>query len=418
MIKARRRSYSRKIIRNLYINDSLSCAALTLIIEKSVPVTTQLLNSLVEEGYVQETGYAQSTGGRKPVMYALNPNILYVISVAMDQFETRIAILNLKNEFFSPVEKFELILTNNDEALSLLTNKIEAVIARSGLPKERFAGVGIGMPGFIDVRNGINHSYLSTNGKSIATLISDKLELPVFIDNDSSIIAQGELQFGTARKSKNAMVVNVGWGIGLGLILNGELYRGHNGFAGEFSHMPLFANDKLCSCGKSGCLETEASLAVVVEKAVEGLKGGRVTRMKDLKKDDLEKAWFSITKAANEGDQFAVELISDAGYKIGKGIAILIHLFNPETIILSGRGYTAGKIMIPPMQQAINEYCIPHLSRHITIKISELKYDAALIGAAAFVMDNYGREISATESDGKASKLKVAINNQHHKVSN
>jgi predicted NBD/HSP70 family sugar kinase len=396
------------IIKNLYVKKALSCAQLSMRIKKSLPVTIQLLTSLLEEGYVIETGYASSTGGRKPVMYALNPDILYIISVAMDQYVTRIAIMNMKNEFVTPVEKYELPLLNNNNALALLVEKIEHIINISGIPKSKFVGIGIGMPGFIDVKRGLNHTYLFTEGKSITAHVSEKIKIPVFIDNDSSIIALAELKFGSARETKNAMVVNVGWGVGLGVILNGELYRGHNGFAGEFSHIPLLFNGKLCTCGKSGCLETEASLLIVVARAIEGLRTGQVTKLKELPSDDLGQALLKTIKAAHEGDQFAIGILSDSGYTIGRGIAILIHLFNPEFVILSGRGSAAGKILVTPIQQAINEYCIPSLAEYTSIKISALGDDAELIGAAALVMENYEKGAAGTGIKVRLPEMEIA----------
>ena len=188
------------------------------------------------------------------------------------------------------------------------------------------------------------------------------------------------------------MVINIGWGIGLRLILSGELFRGHDGFAGEFSHIPLFNNGKLCSCGKSGCLETETSLLTIVEKAKEGLNSGRLTKLNKESFEHIERAIENIMEAAQDGDRYAVELFTEAGYNIGRGVAILIHLLNPETVILSGRGSLAGKVLMAPIQQAINEYCIPRLSHSTGIEISTIGYMAELIGAAALVMENFEKE--------------------------
>jgi len=182
--------------------------------------------------------------------------------------------------------------------------------------------------------------------------------------------------------------VNIGWGIGLGMIVNGELFRGHDGFAGEFSHIPLFMNGKLCSCGKSGCLETETSLLMIAEKAKQGLKAGRASLLNQLSLETFEEIHENILFAAIRGDQFAVELLSEAGYNIGRGIAILIHLFNPELVVLSGRGSLAGKIWQAPIQQAINEHCIPRLASNTEIEMSTMGYEAALIGAAALVIEH------------------------------
>ncbi len=384
--------YRRKILKELYFGANLSCADLYTKIKKSFPVITKLLNELVEEGAVVETGYATSTGGRRPLTYAINADIMYVVSVAMDQFITRMVVVDMKNNFVSKVEKFELNLAEDLRPLETITAKIEEVIQTSGVEKNKILGIGIGMPGFVDAEKGVNYTFLTASDGTISKHITDKIGIPAFIDNDSSLVALAELRFGEAIHKKNAMVINIGWGIGLGLILNGELFRGNNGFAGEFSHIPLFTNNKLCSCGKSGCLETETSLVTIIEKAKEGLNSGRLSKLAAESLEPIEHAIEVIMKAAQQGDRFAIELFTEAGYNIGRGVAILIHILNPEIVILSGRGSSAGKVLKAPIQQAINEYCIPRLSHNTSIEISTIGYMAELIGAAALVMENFEKE--------------------------
>ena len=351
-----------------------------------------MVNELIKENDIVETGYAPSTGGRRPQMYSLRPDRVYTVAVAMDQLFTRIVIMDMQRSYVSAVEKFELHLGKNPRVLEVLAEKIDEHIHRLGIKKDRLAGIGIGMPGFVDSKKGINYSFLGGE-RSISQYIMEKTGVRTTIENDSSLIALAELNFGAAYHKKSAMVINLGWGIGLGLILNGELFRGGNGFAGEFSHLPLFSNNKLCSCGKSGCLETEASLLVVVEKAKEGIAAGRVTMLtRHQLADNLDLASQAVISAAGKGDKFAVELLSESGYNIGRGVAILIHLLNPETIVLGGRGAAAGKIWQTAIQQALNEHCIPRLAAGTEIQISSLGYDAELIGASALVMDNYEKE--------------------------
>lgn len=387
--------YKRMVLRNLYFTEMLSCADLAQRIDKSLPLTMRILGELVEGGYVLETGYAPSSGGRRPLMYSVRPDMMYIVAVAMDQYVTRIVIMDMANKYVSPIEKFELPLSKTPESVNILTNKIEEVIAASGISKDKIAGVGVGMPGFVNASKGINYTFLTSfDGGSIVDHISSRIDLPVFIDNDSSLIALSELRFGSARGHKNVMVVNIGWGVGLGLIVNEELFRGNNGFAGEFSHIPLFSNGRLCQCGKMGCLETETSLGVVVDKAKEGLRNGEISILNHsiLNDQSPEHCCEAIMAAARKGDRFAVKLFSEAGYNIGRGVAILIHVLNPELIILSGRGSLAGKIWEAPIQHALNEHCIPRLASNTEIKISSLGYEAELIGAAALVMENYEKE--------------------------
>ncbi|MEO8764033.1 MAG: ROK family protein [Ginsengibacter sp.] len=389
----KKKLFRNKILKELYFEDNLSCVELSDRINKSFPITARLIEELMAKNLVIETGYARSTGGRRPLTYSIQKDVMYVVSVAMDQFVTKIAVMDMQNKFVSPIQKIVLPLPENPDALDVLVEKIALVIEMSGIPREKFIGVGIGMPGFVDVKKGVNYSFLQLpNNKSITAHISAKTGLPVYIDNDSSLIALAEFYFGEARGENNVMVVNIGWGIGLGLILNGKLFRGHEGFAGEFSHIPLFLNGKLCWCGKVGCLETETSLLLIIEKAREGIKSGKLSTLNSLPFDNLELAYDGITKAVSDGNQFVIELFSKAGYNIGKGVAILIHLLNPKKIILSGRGSSAGQIWRAPIQHALNEHCIPRLYQSTHIEISTLGIHAELIGAAALVMENYEEE--------------------------
>ena len=168
------------------------------------------------------------------------------------------------------------------------------------------------------------------------------------------------------------MVINLGWGIGLGMIVNGELFRGRNGFAGEFSHIPLSEDGDMCNCGKRGCLEAEASMLVVSKRAITGINEGRITSLKQIDEAHSKPMADAIMEAALKGDQFVIGLFADAGYKIGKALATLIHIMNPQAIVLSGRGAKIGKILMAPIQQALHKYCIPRLSRGTELLISEL----------------------------------------------
>ncbi len=389
MLLNKQSAYKRKIFKHLYFSGSLSSAELSELTEKSLPVTTRAINEMIQEGSVMETGFALSTGGRRPQMFSLKPDQVYIVSVAMDQLITRIALIDINNNVVGKVEKIELVLPHNPDALKQLTGHISDFLQKTEIDKSKIFGIGIGMPGFIDVSKGINHSFLKNGGGNIVDHIGSITGLPVLIDNDSSLIALAEFRLGSARNWQNVMVINIGWGVGLGMILNGELFRGHNGFAGEFSHIPVFTNNKLCSCGKTGCLETETSLLVVVEKAVKSLQSGASTHLKDLSLDFPENAAKKIMDAALQGDKLAVEILSEAAYNIGRGIAILIHLLNPELIVLSGRGSIGGRLWTTPIQQAINELCIPKIAENTELLISSLGYKAELIGAAALVMEHY-----------------------------
>lgn len=383
-----------QILSALYFDGKLSSVELSSLLGKSIPHVTKLLMELIEAGFIRDAGLSPSSGGRRAQVYSLKADAFYIVAVAMDQLYTKIVVTDVQNNPVMPVETHALTLYSNAAAHVELVHLINTVIERSGISRHRVAGIGIGMPGFINTKLGINYSFLQpAGGESVNDYLRRELDLPVYIDNDSSLVALSELKFGLARNKADVMVINVGWGIGLGMIVNGVLFRGFTGYAGELSHIPISDSDTLCECGKRGCLETEASLKVITEKAMKGTLEGSVS---GLKYDDRpEQMSEAIMVAANKGDQYAIELLSDMGYKLGKAIAILIHIVNPELIVLSGRGADAGKILLAPIQQALNKYCIPRLSEFTGVKVSLLGRKAELAGAAALVMEHLARPETA-----------------------
>lgn len=381
------------ITKCLYFDKAMSCAELSELFDKSIPSIAKAVNELIEQGFVVEQGYAPSSGGRRPLMYAINADAMYILAIAMDQINTRIQLVDLRNQPVAEMMMFELKLAGNDSALNNLVEYINQYLDSCSALKDKITGIGIGMPGFIDPAKGKNYTYLNSGERSLSQYISEETGLPTYIDNDSSLIALAEQKFGIAKWQKEVMVINLSWGIGLGMIVNGELFRGRNGFAGEFSHIPLSEDGALCDCGKRGCLEAEASMLVVSTKAIEGIEQGRVTSLKVTGSAQSKQMGDAIMTAANNGDQFAIELFSDSGYKIGKALAILIHIMNPQVIVLSGRGAKVAKILLAPIQQALHKYCIPRLSGGTELLVSELGFDAELIGAAILVMENFDKEV-------------------------
>lgn len=377
----------KNIIKALFLANTLSLSQTSKKIGKSHSLTMKLVSELVKEGILIEKGLAPSSGGRRPQTHSLKPDTFYLVAVSMDQFVSRVALLDANCNKVMPIHQFELKLANNAAALETLTIAIERMIQTAPVPQRRILGIGIGMPGFISAEKGANYTFL---GENVRACIKERTGYPTFIENDSSTIALAEYRYGLALHEKNAMIVNLSWGIGLGMLIQGKLFRGNDGFAGEFSHIPLFKNGKLCSCGKTGCLETETSLSYMINRATSEIKDGRASYLAHtlLESYDHDTIAQKFIDAAILGDSLVIEIISSAAYNIGRGIAILMHLINPGKIILCGRLSAAGKVWLAPIQQAINEFCIPKLVHNTKIEISELGYDAELMGAATLIIEN------------------------------
>jgi predicted NBD/HSP70 family sugar kinase len=377
------------VIKALYFNGPVGCSEVSKIAGFSIPNAQKNINELIEEGIVIEKGFASSKGGRKPLLYALIPDKFYILSVAVNQFFTKIGLVNLENELIGKTDRFEFNLYDKSSTTDRLVGKINDFIAGLTIETAKICAIGISIPGFVDVEQGINKIFLNDTGKSLRDYIAQHTGYSTFIDNDSSAIALAELKFGIGREKKEVMVLNIGWGIGLGMIVKGEIFRGFSGFAGEFSHIPLFKNDKICSCGKRGCLETEVSLILIEQEAAEAIKNGQTTSI--IADDNGQVSIDSIIAEAKSGDDLAIKLISNAGYQIGRALAVLVHIMNPQAIVLSGKGSEAGKLWLAPIQQALNELCIPVLLNDSEVVLSALGSTAQLIGGAALVIENMER---------------------------
>lgn len=378
------------IIKYLYYKKTLSLTDLSKLTQRSLPLVTATVNSLIADKYIKKTGLAPSTGGRRPLMFLNNPaKKKYVVAVAMDQFITRLVIYNLANEMVLPLQILDLNISEDPQALAKLSAFIVDCIKKSGFNKDSLIGIGIGMPGLVNAEKGINNSYLPTpDDSSLGDYLRQESDLPVYIDNDSSLITLAELHFGEAVGTQDALVVNVGWGTGLGIIMKGNLYRGSSGYAGEFSHIPLSNTNNLCSCGKRGCLEVDTSLWVMVEKAKSALAEGAESSLKKLFSDTSKHEGEHFLDAVIQQDPLAISILSTACFQLGKGLSTLIHILNPESIVLSGRGARAGKMLLPSIQQAINEFCIPRIADQSTIVLSTLADNAELLAAASLVVEN------------------------------
>ncbi|HWW43129.1 ROK family protein [Pedobacter sp.] len=376
-----------EIIKELYHKKVLSLKELSELTKKSLPLVTSVVNSLIEEEYIIEQGLAPSTGGRRPHLFLLNhQKQKFLAAVAMDQMISQMAIYDLSGQSVYGVQQINLDISS-PEATNILTDFIEKNLQQSGLDYKDILGVGIGMPGFVNEAEGVNESYLIAEGSNLRDLLTQRLKLPVYLDNDSSLIAMAELRFGASVGKKDVMVVNIGWGTGLGIIVDGKLYRGSTGYAGEFSHIPLSNSNNLCACGKRGCLEVDTSLLVMVDKAKKEISGGAASSMKQLFNDNAKEAAEHFLDAVVKQDPLAVSILSGAAFQIGKGLAVLIHIMNPEQIVLSGRGARAGKMLLPSIQQAINEFCIPRISEQTQIALSKLGEQAELLAAASLLVE-------------------------------
>ncbi len=362
---------------------------LSKIMHLTVPTVGKLVEELLGKHIVMVKGKAESSGGRCAFNYALNPNVGCCVVVCVERFTMRIAIANLNNEFVTPVVSVAIGISTPNEMLKMLQKHVRQIINESGVERKRILGIGIAIPGLIDKNSGINYSYFANTDRSVTDIFSKMFPYPVVVQHDLDVMARAEHLLGMGRGMEDMMYLHVGRvGIGLGMILNGELYLGNEGFVGEIGHISIANNNKLCHCGKTGCLETEVSEAALVSKVLESVQGGASTVLSQYVKEGSNTLTLQhILQALNMGDSFAINLFTQMSEHLSRAITIVIHLLNPEMIVLGGEFSVAQQYLLLPIQQNLNKYVLPRLLKNCKVTMSVLGANAPLLGSVSFVLD-------------------------------
>jgi len=383
-----------KIIKHLFLYGDTSNANICSRFNISLPTCMALLNQLMAEGLLVKKGRGKSEGGRKPDLYGLQENSFFVLSIHIKRFKVKLAIINNDHKIVK-IDSISTEISPNSNIVDLLYESADKLLDSSKIPLKQVMGIGISMPGLVSAKEGKNFTYYlaEQEPEPLRDKLQKKFKKTVVILNDAKSACLAEFHYGLARGKSNVLVISMDWGIGLGIIMGGKMHSGASGFAGEFGHIPMIEEGLLCYCGKRGCLETEASGMALVRKAKEGLKAGQTSILNNLQNDEFEKMEPGVViDAANKGDQFAINVLSEIGMNLGKGIAILTQIFNPELIILEGKVAEAKQFITTPIQQSMNTYCMMQLKKNTKIQLSTLGPNSSLLGSTIAVMDTIFKE--------------------------
>lgn len=389
VIDLRKNRLRRHLVKELYKTHTTSINKLSRLFHSSIPSATGIVNEMQRDGWVIEKGIGTAKAGRPPVLYGLNPSKKVTLLLDINRNEANFVVMNLSNEILYKHHS-GLHLENSQAYLNKLIDELDTFLAQVPLARDTFWGIGISMPGLISSVQGLNQSYraLIPDGGSLTEFIARRYGLPVRIMNDTHATAFGEYRFGLARRFRHVLTINIDWGVGLGILLDGDVFEGSQGFAGELGHIQAKADGLLCECGKIGCLDTLTSAVALIRQAQEGIAGGRATLLTKLTGADATSLSAGhIIQAVRMGDGFSIDLVSNLGTELGKGLAIAVHLFNPEAIIVTGILAQADSFITNPMEQAINRYCLADFRNNLKIKISELGAKARLLGCQAYLVN-------------------------------
>lgn len=370
-----------RILKSLFFLGTTAIGELSNAVGKSVPITTKGVKDLVKKGLVLNLGLSDSTGGRKAYLYTADKDKMgHIIAVAIERKKTQIDVFNIDKEKVIDTIQIHIPISQPEELRSTLVEKLQHI--KNSKEDQSYMGIGIISPGFVDAQKRINTSHAADSPLyNISSYIEEKLDIPTFIENDSTAIALVEKHFGNAKGANPTLVINLTWGVGLGILINNSIFKGFKGFAGEFSHIPLADTDTQCLCGKKGCLEVEASLQTAITYIEDKIAAGENSILTGINEITFEQ----LVHAYNVGDALTIEAIKKIGHMLGKGIATLIHILNPEKIILAGKGIVFGDIILEEVQSSIHLYCIPRLSDQTQIEVSALDNVLTLAAASTVV---------------------------------
>lgn len=372
-------------------HDSVSKPEISHILGLTPATVSTMVNELVAEGLVVEAGIGSSSGGRKPVLVKVNGGSMFFIGVAVHKGFVEAAVINLSGQIIEKVIRYFEEGNRSEDYQNKILEAIELVNKKCGVPKEKIHGIGVGMHGIVDTRKGISifaPAMLSRN-INLKKLIEDKFDLHVYIQNDSRAMAIGEQWFGVARGVESFVYVNVGKGIGSGVIIKGELLDGHGYAAGEIGHFRVVDNGSKCVCGNYGCLDTVASEYSLIRDIVGKVQVGMPTMITDIVQEDISKISVqTILQAADAGDDVVIESLAQIGRYLGRAVSYVINMLNPDMVVIGGSLSVLGEYLLQPVIETASDLCMRECMDDVKIVLSKLKEDAGVVGGAAMVMQN------------------------------
>ncbi|WP_411107090.1 ROK family protein [Streptomyces sp. cmx-4-9] len=366
-----------RVVRAVRIEGSLTQAEIARATGLSAATVSNIVRELKDAGTVEVTD--TSAGGRRARSVSLSGDAGIVIGVDFGHTHLRVAVGNLAHQVLAEESEPLDVDASWAEGFDRAEALVGRLIAGIGVSLQKVIGVGLGVPGPIDVESGTLGSTAilpGWAGINPRQELSQRLGVPVYVDNDANLGALGELVWGSGRGVKDLAYIKVASGVGAGLVINGRIYRGPGGTAGEIGHITLDESGPVCRCGNRGCLETFAAARYVLP-LLQGTHGPELT---------MER----VVELARDGDPGCRRVITDVGRHIGSGVASLCNLLNPSRVVLGGSLADAGELVLAPIRESVGRYAIPSAARQLSVLTGSLGGRAEVLGALALVLSEMG----------------------------
>ncbi|MET9644580.1 ROK family transcriptional regulator [Streptomyces syringium] len=374
-----------RVVRAVRMAGSLTQAEIARSTGLSAATVSNIVRELKDGGTVDVT--PTSSGGRRARSVSLSGDAGIVVGVDFGHTHLHVAIGNLAHRVLAEEAEPLDVDASAAQGLDRAEALVKRLIVTAGISPEKIVGVGLGVPGPIDVETGVLGStailpgWAGTNPRDD---LAARLGVPVYVDNDANLGALGELVWGSGRGAADLAYIKVASGVGAGLVINGQIYRGPGGTAGEIGHITLDESGPVCRCGNRGCLETFTAARYVLP-LLHSAHGTDLTVAR-------------MVQLAREGDPGCRRVIADVGRHIGSGVANLCNLLNPRRVVLGGDLAESGELILGPIRESVSRYAIPSAARQLEVVPGALGGRAEVLGAIALVLNEMGDSTLLDES--------------------
>ena len=359
-----------------------SLADLSRELNSSIPTITKIVGELIDDGFLMDMGKIDTNGGRRPSIFGLNPAAGYLVGISERTDCICIAVTDFKGEVIISSDSLDFIIEPTEESFRNLSETVKKYLSDNNIALSKVIAYGINLSGRVNHDTGTCFNYnIGDNVPVMEMLEKSGFNAPVFIENDSRAMTYGEYIYSPESKSQDMLFLNVSWGLGMGMILNGKLHYGKSGFSGEIGHIPVLENNQICRCGKTGCLETGASGQALRRMVMEKLSSGRKS-MLSAKFNRQEKIGIKdIMNAVMHEDVLAIETLEEIGTILGRSISGFINLFNPDQVVIGGGLAEAEEYLMLPVRAALQKYSLSSIKKDTVVRFSKLGMKAGPLGA-------------------------------------
>ena len=343
---------------------------------------TSIINDLQKMGMVNEVE-GQYPSGRKPIVLEINPNQGFVVGIDLGATHATILLANYAAHVLCDVEIPVNIEEGPETVLSLIDTRLRAMLDENGLKVENIKAICLGVPGPVVINCGMVLDpplMPGWNKFPIENYVKSLWNIPVFLENDAELGAIGEWAYGAGRGEKNLVYIKVGKGIGSGLLLDGQIYHGASGSAGEIGHFTIDENGPMCSCGNRGCLEAMAGGEAVANRAIKIVHKGQRTDLSSIVPIESIQS-KDVIAAACSGDLISQQILAEAGGHLGTAIASLVNLFNPSMVIIGGGVSQIGDLLLEPIRRTVAKRSLKMANKQLRITTSLLGRRSSGMGA-------------------------------------